>query len=334
MNYMTRQVYPDRWFAWTIAIIFIVFLVTWGAVERYSIELNATYGGATAEVLTSAESQTPTGRITLRGSYSRFYKFPKRFFNESSVPIDQILKVTDAQYLSLRSMHNGLAPYTFTRIEYDKPVYGVTTPTGIKVGDAAFPKLNGSHPRWEVMAHEGGHNFFGGTSSFYSTLATPYPFLQESFAVLSAFYTYHTIVQNQAQYGLTDATIKSLRYDFKNGRAYQKQQYNLYISNGKHFDIKDVLTSQALDYKMVMLGEQYGWRNYKKFTKAFDPDIEPSFTFQKDGVSDIEQSTYVIAALSVAFRRDFRKDFKELNFPVDETLYADVLQKITLYINR
>ena len=58
-NYMTRQIYPDRWFAWTIAIIFIIFLVTWGAVERYSIELDATYGGATAEVLTSAESQIP-----------------------------------------------------------------------------------------------------------------------------------------------------------------------------------------------------------------------------------------------------------------------------------
>ncbi len=54
---MIRQVYPDRWFAWTIAVIFIIFLVTWGAVERYSIELDAANDGVATAILTSTESQ-------------------------------------------------------------------------------------------------------------------------------------------------------------------------------------------------------------------------------------------------------------------------------------
>ena len=103
---------------------------------------------------------------TLKGSQSIFFKFPKRFFDESIVMDKQILAVTDAQFLSLKKMHNGLTPYSLTKIEYNSIAYGMTTPEGIVLGDSAFPSLNGGNPRWEVMSHEQGHNFFGGTSAF------------------------------------------------------------------------------------------------------------------------------------------------------------------------
>lgn len=270
--------------------------------------------------------------VTLVGQYSGFYDFPKQFFDESVVQAEQILRVTDAQYQSLKKMHNDITPYSFTKITYEPSVNGATTPNGIKLGDAAFPALNEGNPRWEVMAHEQGHNFFGGMSGWYYALAVPGPFLQESFAVLSAFYTYHDAVLRQQEFQLDSGTIESLNYDFSNGRAYQESQYNLYVSQGSPFRNTNVLTSQALDYKMIVYGETYGWENYTKFAKAFENGIASQFTFQNDGVSVTEQSTYAIAVLGVAFSKDFRGEFRALNFPIDDVLYGEVYPKISTYV--
>lgn len=273
-----------------------------------------------------------SGKITIEGIYSGFYDFPKRFFEENSLSIEQVVKITDAQYLSLKKMHNSISPYKFCKIEYDPRVYGSTTPYGIKLGDAAFPSLNSGHHRWEVAAHEQGHNFFGGTSPFYYQMAAPHPFLQESLAVLSAFYAFHDIQENQQAYNIDDKSIASLIFDFENGRKFQEEKYNEYLSKGKTFNIDDVLTSQALDFKMINYGEKYGWDNFQNLAKAFQNGIGGQFTFQNDGSSAIEQSTYIVAALSAAFNQDFRQDFKNLNFPIDDKFFESAIPLIRQYI--
>jgi len=280
------------------------------------------------------EKEVGDEKIAIEGAYSGFYNFPKEFFDKSIVSKEQIVKVTDAQYLSLKEMHNGISPYNFAKIEYEFSAYGSSTPNGLKLGVSAFPGQNSGHLRFEVMGHEQGHNFFGATSGFYGTLAFPYPFLQESLAVLSAFYTYHHILANLEEFGIDENTRNSLDFDFANGRRYQKGQYEYYISQGKNFDIKEVLTSQALDYKMIVYGETYGWEKLKKLAKAFQNGISNQFTFQNDGVSDVEQSTYIIAALSASFDKDFRQEFRDLNFLIDDTLYQEIHPKIQDYINK
>ena len=291
-------------------------------------------GQSTIKSLTvQTNSQKPSGALVTRsGTYSGFYDFPLTFFEESRVPIESMLKVTDAQYLSLKKMHNGISPYGFCKIEYEPAAYGFTTPSGLKLGDPAFPGLYSGNPRWEVLAHEQGHNFFGGTSAFYSVLAVPSPFLQESLAVASAFYTYHDIVQNKNTYGIDDISISSLNFDFTNGRMYQQTMFNKYIQEGKNFDASQVLTSQALDFKMITYGETYGWQNFQRLARAFENDMSSRVTFQRDGVSPTERSTYVIAALSVAFGKDFRQEFRDLNFPIDDVLFGECYATITSYV--
>ena len=75
-------------------------------------------------------------------------------------------------------------------------------------------------------------------------------------------------------------------------------------------------------------------KKLKKLAKAFQNDISNQFTFQNDGVSDVEQSTYIIAALSASFDKDFRQEFRDLNFLIDETLYQEIHSKIQDYINK
>lgn len=121
--------------------------------------------------VTKTPTTTPTQVVPVGINYCDFYGFPDRFFEESFLTREQVIKVVNAQYLSLKKMHNDIFPYEFCRVEYDSEVYGSTMPDGIKLGDSAFPDLNNGHHRWEVMAHEQGHNFFGVT--FSPKTATP-----------------------------------------------------------------------------------------------------------------------------------------------------------------
>lgn len=290
---------------------------------RYCLRLAAAAALA-APVLSanSAQAREPQGR------YSSFSGFPADFYDARVSPED-LAQVADAQYLSLRKLHNGAAPYPYFSVEYEPAAYGMTMPGGFKLGDAAFPSANDGDPRWEVMGHEQGHNFFGGTSPFYIAVAAPHPFLQESLAVLSAFYVYHDLARNSREYGLSGAALASLDRDFARGRDYQRAMFERYLSQGRNFDVTDVLTSQALDYRMIELGERHGWAPFRGLARAFAADLSGRFPFLEDGASPAEQSTYVVAALSAAFELDLREDFRELAFPIDDRLFYSVIRELS-----
>lgn len=42
---MFKVIHPNRWLIWTIALIVMIFIVVWGAVERYAIEQEYSYTG-------------------------------------------------------------------------------------------------------------------------------------------------------------------------------------------------------------------------------------------------------------------------------------------------
>ena len=67
--------------------------------------------------------------------------------------------------------------------------------------------------------------------------------------------------------------------------------------------------------------------------KAFANDMGRQFTFQNDGTSAVEQTTYMIAALNVAFRRDVRQEFRDLNFPMDDALFNQIQPIISANLN-
>jgi hypothetical protein len=262
----------------------------------------------------------------------QFMGFPADYWSGAVVSQDEVAKVIDAQWQALVDLHNGIRPYDTVKVEYNAVVYGCTTAEGLLLGDSACPRRNKGHPRWEVMAHEQGHNFFGGTSSFYGRLAFPHPFLQESLAVLSAFYCYHWTLEHRQELQLSDNAIKSMEFDYTNGRRYQEQCYKRYIKEGRRFRVDAVLPSQALDFKMITYGEQWGWDRFRRVAAAFEKAMEDKVTFEDDGVTPEEQSTYIIAALSVAFGMDLRKDFRALNFPIDDTLFDTLVPIITEHV--
>jgi hypothetical protein len=290
---------------------------------------SSSHAFAVASSESLAQEQKP---VVPAGKYTYFVNFPRDYFEGCVVPLDQIPKALDAQYLALVDLHNGIKPYDKVRVEYKAAAYGATLSDGIMIGDSARPAGNSGNPRWEVMGHEQGHNFFGATSGFYGKMAFPHPFLQESLAVLSSFYTYHYISEHARALGISSATLASLDSDYRNGRKYQSEMFAKYVREGKRFSVTDVLPSQALDFMMITYGEKYGWQHFKKLARAFENGMDPLVAFDDDGVTPTEQSTYVVAALGAAFGRDFRTDFRNLNFPIDDNLYRSVSEKINAYL--
>ena len=278
------------------------------------------------------------GFITVEGDYSGFYNFPRQFFESSSLVPEDVVKVTDRIYLLEKELASGDAPFSFAKGEYKEDVYGCTSPEGFILGEAASPANNNGHHSWDVIAHEMGHSFWSWSNFFY-TLATPGPFLHESTAVLTAQYVYERIKQDPNNFNLPQEAITSLDAVYTEEWEYQRGRYEEYVNLGNPYSQDEsgpnyaILTSQALNYKWFLIGDEYGWKKFQRFYKGFSTDLKDDFTFWQDGVSDIEETTYMIAALNVAFNQDFRQEFRDLNFPIDDDLYNEIYSIILEYID-
>jgi len=277
------------------------------------------------------------GFITVEGDYSGFYNFPKEFFESSTLAPEDVVKVTDRIYLLEKELASGDAPFSFAKGEYEEDVYGCTSPEGFILGEFASPANNNGQHSWDVIAHEIGHSFWS-WSNFYYTLASPGPFLHESTAVLTAQYVYERIKQEANNFNLPQDAIASLDAVYTEEWEYQRGRYEEYINLGKPYSQDEsgpnyaILTSQALNYKWFLIGDEHGWVKFQRFYKGFSTDLKDDFIFWQDGVSDIEETTYTIAALSVAFNQDFRQEFRDLNFPIDDDLYDKIYSIILEYV--
>ena len=229
------------------------------------------------------------------------------FSDDFFVPFErgQVQNVILAQHAALKNMHNNLEPYGYPVVVYNPEVYGATLSNGIQLGDAIRADKNDGHLCWNVMAHEQGHNFFGGTSQFYYNMVNRTTFLQEALAVLSAIYTYKWFRTNP-NINITNETRLSVYHMMEKEIAYQKSQAELYKLKNKPFNLYDVVPSQALDYFMIEFFDKHGWDKCKILTKCF----------QNRALIVDDQCTYICVVLSQI--QDVRQDFLNLNFPVDE----------------
>ena len=87
-----------------------------------------------------------------------------------------------------------------------------------------------------------------------------------------------------------------------------------------------------MNYKWFLIGDTYRWDKFPRFYKGFSTDLKDKFVFWRDGVSDTEETTYMVAVLNVAFDHDFRQDFKDLNFPIDDAMYNKIYPVIKEYV--
>lgn len=218
-------------------------------------------------------------------------------------------------------------------------------PVGLIMGT-----FNGEIP-YSSLFHEMGHNFTLNTPSSYISggkidgLANA--IFSESLAQIFQHATGYEILNNPSYFGISPLVVEAIKKDVNGSFSFAKSQYQKYIDEGKKYSSwNDPSTPSdetfgtfiTLGYKFLEYGNtlKTGYRiptqRLMKFIQnVFDADTRNKFAQNTN--SDIAskfRATLMVTAISAAYGKDFREDFRTLNFPIDDEIYQQLTQKANL----
>jgi len=194
---------------------------------------------------------------------------------------------------------------------------------------------------WSSLFHEMGHNvtlnfpasfLFGGkidgnANAIYS----------ETLAQIFSFATTYELVNNKEFYGVPDDMALELGLNAKNSVKLVKSSYDQYLSSGLPFCAWNdpttpqddaVKTFMTLAYKFLEHAETEGM-GYKQplqrmmqLLGTFDSAMLQKYDPQNNSLTGATyRSTMFVAAMSYAFQKDLRAEFRSLDFPIDDQSY-------------
>lgn len=258
------------------------------------------------------------------GSY-----LPDTFFVACSLSVEEYCHVNDLAFeADLVSTYGKNANQgdrsLFQGISYAPPVYGASgNPIGL--GDYSIPV--GGRPYFNVIFHEMGHNF-SGVNHLFNCIGMPGPFYQETIGEWYVQYNIDEILANHS--GELSAEAIAMLEGFRDeGRVYHLSEYYNYLNGGCQFDYMNISTSHALVEKIYEYCDGHGWDRITLFLDFFEHgrlyDYSQIMANHGGIGNDTNRVTFLLAALTYAFGTDVRADFVPLNFPIDDSLYSDLL---------
>jgi hypothetical protein len=216
-----------------------------------------------------------------------------------------------------------------------------TSPVSFAAGNYAFQGT----PQYSSFFHEMGHNvtlnfpagyYFGGkidgdANAIYS----------ETMANIFAHATAYELLNNASAYGVDALLAAEIANSAQSSMLITQAAYERYLNEGMHFHSwNDPLTptDETFDTFMTLarqfcahaeLGEQgykaplqrmmrllagfnAGWR--ERYNQSVNTPQAEAF-----------RATLMVAALSYAFDEDLRLEFRALNFPLDDGVYAELM---------
>ena len=217
-----------------------------------------------------------------------------------------------------------------------------TNPVSFGVGDYGF---QGSI-QWSSFFHEMGHNltlnspagyYFGGKSDGCANAI-----FSETMAQIFQHATAYSIVNNYKDYGLSEDLAYEIQLSAFSSFLWTSSSYKRYINSGKYFaswndpdtpkdETSDIFGTIA--YKFFEHAEK-GKPDYEKqlkrmmkFLQLFNEDWHHRYDPKNDSVEGASfRATLMVSALSYAFDEDLREEFRELNFPVSDEIYLELMR--------
>jgi hypothetical protein len=297
----------------------------------------------------------PDHMITLQ---SRLYGLPSNltYFDDSfftTIPRSTIEYVLTVAALIQKDFVNGsvfLFDSKFEQVMLRDPSFNgmyslwFTSPVSFGVGDYGFQGII----QWSSFIHEMGHNFTLNTPSNYyyggKIDGNANAIYSESMAQIFQHATAYEIVNNSDYYGLSEDLTEDIKQSAISSIKIVRNAYENYLNAGKPFSSwndqntpvdETFNTFMTIAYKFFEHAENdgLGYKVPLKRMLSLLQTFDQNLAIQYDQLNNTPaaatfRSTLMVTALSYAFSKDLREEFKSLNFPIDDQLYSELYQRV------
>lgn len=200
--------------------------------------------------------------------------------------------------------------------------------------------INGTDTDFSSMYHEMGHNLTLNFPANYpyggKTDGPANAIFSEAIAQLVQYSAGYELINNYQTYGLDDTWLFKLKSNFANGARSLRGTFDEYMSTGMAFKTYNIPSDAqrsrevfrsflSVPYMFLRYAEQanQGYRQPVKrlmqFLGNFNPEWLKRFDSQNDTpAANAFRATMWVAAMSYAFQRDLRADFRAIGYPVSD----------------
>jgi hypothetical protein len=219
-----------------------------------------------------------------------------------------------------------------------------TNPVSFGAGDYGFQETI----QWSSFMHEMGHNFTLNTPSTYyyggKIDGNANAIYSESMAQIFQHATTYEMINNYDYYGLSEDLTEDVKQSAISSITIVRNAYENYLNSSKPFSSwndpstpadETFDTFMTIAYKFFEhaendgLGYQVPVKRMLELLQAFDPDLATRYDrLHNTSAAATFRATLMVTALSYAFGRDLREEFRSLNFPIDDQLYSELYPKI------
>lgn len=235
--------------------------------------------------------------------------------------------------------HNGKIQQYMLRDATYGGAYAVwfTDPLSFAVGDGLLANID-----FSSLAHEMGHNItlnspanyiFGGKIDGNGNAI-----FAEAIAQIFQHTVGYIVLNNYTQYGFDSEYAGLMKQSFLADFTTTKNFYDQYVNGGKVFaswnnpatpNDETLFTFGTIAYKFCQYAEAQnkGYllpaKRLMQFLQRFSPEWQKRYDqFNNNPAADAFRATMMVAALSNAFQKDLRADFRALNFPISDRDWA------------
>jgi len=218
-------------------------------------------------------------------------------------------------------------------------------PVAFCSGDVFFTGTIG----YSSLFHEMGHNVtLNSPASYYyggKIDGCANAIFSESMAQIFQHATGYELVNNYQTYGFGLDLMTEIRLGVTSSISVVRNSYDTYVSSGKNFQSwnspgstndETYLTFMTIAYKFCEKAETtgLGYKEPLKRMMAVLQKFNPGWQQMYDPLNNSSsgatfRSTLMVSSMSYAFEEDLRNEFRELNFPINDSLYTAIYSAIS-----
>jgi len=218
-----------------------------------------------------------------------------------------------------------------------------TSPVSLVAGDVMF---EGSIP-WSSFFHEMGHDvtlnspvdfFYGGKIDGDANAI-----FSESMAQIFQHATAYELANNAEEWGLGSDLVFDIKQSARQSIRQVRNSYDNYVSSGKKFccwnnpatqedETCNTFMTVAYEFLSQVENSQLGYltslKRMMRLLQIFGEDDRVRYDqYNNTPEGDAFRSTLMVTAISYAFEKDLRSEFRDLNFPVNDEVYAELAER-------